>query len=507
MRLIRLSRSESSEEWEMTDQTANQSVSRTWSVASLAMLLCTCVTLGDVKLPAIISDNMVLQSGDANIWGWAAPGEEVVVQLGPDPKNRPNQIISRSTQADGDGCWSVSLTPATSSLFGGQSMNLVVTGKNEQIVQNVLIGEVWICSGQSNMEWPVDRSKRAQQIQQMGNHPQIRMFKMAHVSTPEKKDDVSGHWQVSTPETVQKFSAVGFVFADELHRSLGEPVGMISTNWGGSAAEAWMSRERLEQNQSLTALVDRTDATPPKPNHRPAHLYNGMIHPILGYGIRGAIWYQGEANVGRAAQYGIVFPEMIKDWRANFNSGDFPFYFVQIAPYNYNAPEAAAELRESQDKAQQLKKTGMVVTMDVGNPGDIHPQDKTTVGKRLAAWALANDYGRSVPFKSPNYKVGSLALEGAEAFVKFENTIGTLSTTDGKAPSHFTIAGPDMVFHSAVAEIRGNTVMITSKDVKQPVAVRYAWSDTAQPNLVGGSGLPATPFRTDQWPQVTAGQH
>jgi sialate O-acetylesterase len=489
----------------------NQIVSRSWShtfvVTSLVVAVCTCATFGDVKLPAIISDNMVLQAGDANVWGWAAPGEEVVVRLGPDPKNKPNQIISRSARADGDGCWSVTMTPATPSLFGGHPMKLVVTGKNEQVVKNVVIGEVWICSGQSNMEWSVRQSLKGEQLSASGDVPGIRMFKVNHVSTSQKQDDVTGSWRISTPKNVPHFSGVGYVFAKEIHESLGEPVGMISTNWGGSVAEAWMSREHLEATAALAPLLKRTDADPPGNNHRPAHLYNGMIHPILNYGIRGAIWYQGESNVGRAAQYGIIFPEMIKDWRDQFNSGDFPFYFVQIAPYNYNRPEATAELRESQDKTQQLKKTGMVVTMDVGNPGDIHPQDKTTVGKRLAAWALANDYGMSASFRSPNYKVGSLTLEGSQASVAFENTIGQLSTSDGKVPSDFTIAGPDMVFHPGIAVLNDNTVVVTSNKVTQPIAVRYAWSDAAQPNLIGGSGLPATPFRTDEWPRVTEKHH
>ena len=226
----------------MISQIVGRSWSHTFVVTSLVVAICTCATFGDVKLPAIISDNMVLQAGDANVWGWAAPGEEVIVRLGPDPKNKPNQIISRSARADGDGCWAVTMTPATPSLFGGQPMKLVVTGKNEQVVKNVVIGEVWICSGQSNMEWtgkPVSK-KSSSKYQQMVMYPNIRMFKVAHVSTAQKRKmmcyRIAG--VVSTPETVPQFSARWLrVFADELHRSaLGEPVGMISTNWGGSAS-------------------------------------------------------------------------------------------------------------------------------------------------------------------------------------------------------------------------------------------------------------------------------
>jgi sialate O-acetylesterase len=454
----------------------------------------------DVRLPKIFTDHMVLQQKtDVPVWGWADADEEVTVTLGDS---------TSTTKANADGKWLVKVkTPAA-----GGPKELVVKGKNAITLTDVLIGEVWVASGQSNMEWTVSRSSNPQEEIKNANYPQIRMIKVGRNPTSEPQSDLppsSGAWEVCTPEVAGNFSAVGLFFARKLNAELDVPVGIISTNWGGTIAEAWTSRETLAADADWYGeiLARGKDFKEGNPN-QPSVLFNSMINPLLPYAIRGAIWYQGESNVGRAEQYAKLFPTMIADWRKAWGQGDFPFLFVQLAPYAYNKQADTLQLPELWEA--QLKtltaspNTGMCVTTDIATTNDIHPPNKQDVGQRLALWALANTYGKDIVFSGPLYE--SMAVEGSKIRIKFKHSDGGLAAHGDKPLSHFTIAGEDQKFVPATAEIDGESVVVSSPDVAKPVAVRFGWSDTAEPNLFNKAGLPASPFRTDEFPMVTAGR-
>lgn len=465
------------------------SSTRTLSICS-ALLALVASAPADVRLPRLFTDGMVLQRDTQfPVWGWADKGERITVEVG---SNR------RVTTADSSGRWVLTMPPLRAS---AEPMTLAVHGRNRVEVHDVLVGEVWVCSGQSNMEWPVSATKDAEVEIASARDAAIRMFTVARAASASPADDCEGSWQKCSPDTVGRFSAVGYFFARELRRALGVPVGMINTSWGGTPAEAWTPLREIERSTELQPLVPRASDPAVSPGARPAHLFNGMVAPLIPYRIRGVIWYQGESNVGRAWQYRTLFPTMIQGWRKAWGRGDFAFYYVQIAPYRYNAPEACAELREAQALALRLRNTGMVVTMDIGDVNDIHPRNKQEVGRRLALWALARDYGKSVTFSGPLFE--KMTVVGREARIGFRYAEKGLSTSDGKAPSHFQIAGEDRKFVPAHARIEGREVVVWSEEVEHPVAVRYAWSDIATPNLVNGDGLPASPFRTDDWPAVT----
>jgi sialate O-acetylesterase len=496
----------------------------------------------DVRLPKILSDHMVLQGGKpARIWGWADAGEKVSVELAGE---------KASAVAGADGKWAVQLkVPAK-----GEGLELKVSGKNALKVSDVLIGEVWVCSGQSNMEWTVAQSNNPAEEAAAAKFPAIRHFKVPHLTADKPQEDLQGQWVVCSPDTVSAFSAAGYFFGRELHQKLGVAVGLIGTNWGGTPAESWASRDALESYESLKPLLERWDTqvkafnpekakadldaavakwkpladaakaagkpVPQQPRpagdpatnaHRPANLYNAMIAPLLPLSIKGAIWYQGESNVGRAYQYRTIFSAMIKDWRKRFDQGDFPFLFVQIAPYNYNrSPEAdktpCAELWEAQSfTLDTVPNTGMAVTTDIGNVMDIHPKNKQEVGRRLALWALAKTYGKAdLVYSGPLYK--SAKVEGGSIRLAFNHSKG-LKAADGKALSHFTVCGEDKKFVPAEARIEGDEIVVKAGEVTKPVAVRFAWREDAEPNLVNGAGLPASPFRTDSFPAVTLDKH
>ena len=449
----------------------------------------------DVTLPSVFGDHMIIQrDARITIWGWAEPGERVTVELG---------TRKRKTSADNDGRWQVILPPFRS---GGGPLTLIVTGDNTLAIEDVLIGEVWVCSGQSNMQWPVSRSSDPDSIAAAAGFSSIRMFTVTHRTELEPQEDCEGEWAICVPDAAMGFSAVGYHFARELHQELGCPVGMIHTSWGGTTAEAWTSLETLQSDPLYERIIERREEPGTRPPHRAASLWNAMIAPLIPYAIKGVIWYQGEANVARAWQYRTLFPVMIGDWRRNWDRGDFPFYFVQLAPYRYGNrdPRACAELRDAQSAALSLPNTGMAVTMDIGNPRDIHPRNKHDVGYRLALWALGNDYGHDMVFSGPLYS--SMEIEGSEVRIHFRHTAGGLATIDGAAPDHFEIAGKDRKFHPAEARIEGDTVVAGSEHVAEPVAVRYGWRDDAEPNLISTERLPASPFRTDDWPGVTDGR-
>ena len=472
--------------------------------------------LADIKLPAVIGDNMVLQGDEpAPIWGWVDPGTEVHVVF--DGK-------TVKAKADKDGRFQVELGPLQACK---KPANLVIetTAGDRKELGNILVGDVWVCSGQSNMDFRVISAVNAKKEIAEANYPEIRIFKVARTvaDTPRKdcnvaKDGKKGEWDICSPKTVVYKTAVGYFFARELNRVLDKPIGIIQTSWGGTPSEAWTSRKALEAKPELKPLLDRWDKAAKSPKaaaspHRPANLYNAMIAPLLPFAVKGAIWYQGESNVGRAVQYRTVFPTMIENWRDVWNKPGLPFGFVQIAPYKYNRQanpgrnvEKCAELWEAQVMTmQKLDNVGMAVTTDIGNLLDIHPKNKQDVGRRLALWAQAQVYGDDdLAYSGPIYK--SMKKEGNKIRLTFDHAEG-LKTSDGKELNEFTIAGADEKFAPAKATIDGETIVVESDAVADPVAVRFGWHELAQPNLVNGADLPASPFRTDNFKALTEGAH
>ncbi|UUO08266.1 sialate O-acetylesterase [Blastopirellula sp. J2-11] len=492
----------------------------------LSTLCATSRLQAEVQVPALFTDHMVLQRDlPVVVWGTAAKGEEVAVSVA---------SLEGKTTADADGHWKVKL----GELPAGGPHRLVIQGKNEIAIEDVLVGEVWVCSGQSNMQWPIDRAIDADLEVMTAKLPQLRLITVPNVAAQSPKSDFNGKWEVCTPETVKGFSAVGYFFGRQLQQTLDVPVGLIDNSWGGSAAEAWTNRDLLEADaryadmlkgwdqrvadyekkkaEYKTALAtwnqsaDKKPADKPQPpkdpgvngNHRPANLYNGVLSPIVGYGIRGAIWYQGESNAGRPEEYGHLFPMMIQNWRDDWRQGDFPFYWVQLADFRSENPEPVdsnwAVLRESQTfTMDKLPNAGEAVIIDLGEGRDIHPRNKQDVAKRLARIALARDYGIAVPYQSPRFK--SLEVKDGKAIVTFD-TYGTkLYSFDAPQPVGFAIAGADGKYVWATAKLVGDDkVEVSSPSVKEPVSVRYAWADNPVCTLQNSAGLPATPFRSDK---------
>ena len=651
------------------------------SVLCLVLLISVPVT-ADVRLPSVISDNMVLQQqAEVPIRGWAEPGESVTVSGGWGAK--------ATAKADAQGRWRVTLqTPAASM----EPCDVIVQGKNTVLLHNVLIGEVWICSGQSNMEMGLQKERWQKGVFNYpseiaaANYPVIRLFTVPRKLADEPVDDCAGTWCECSPATVRQFSGTAYFFGRQLHQELNVPIGLLHVSWGGSAAQAWMSEQALEEFPEYIKVINqlkkletdeeqkifrekvgawwkminaadrgvsagwakaetidpawKTLAEPikweslegmerldgvvwykkqvdlpaawagkdltlhigpvddmdevwfngkligrqlelghwdaprvypvpasavragknmitvrgidntgggglfgeanlfyiepadksapavsiakdwryslglerkgnPMPtsgsfarnNNTPTLLYNGMLSPVIGYGMRGVIWYQGESNAGRAYQYRRLFPAMIANWRKDWGQGEFPFYYVQIAPWNYGTEGICPDLQEAQLMALRVPNTGMAVTADIGNADDIHPRNKQLVGKRLALWAMAKTYGRKdLVYSGPLYK--SMNIEDSKIRLTFDHVGSGLMSLSGPLRL-FTIAGEDQKFVPAKAVIDNNTVVVWSDAVKKPVSVRYAWSNTAMGNLYNLDMLPASPFRTDDWPGVT----
>lgn len=632
-----------------------------------------------LKLPKILGDHMVLQQNSfTKLWGWTDPLQEVKVTTS------WNQKTYR-VAADQQGNWKVTVSTGQA----GGPYTVTIQAGITRVLEDILLGEVWICSGQSNMEWQLRRAETAEEEIPLSGFPEIRLFTVEkHIAT-RPMEDLNGSWQLCTPETSKDFSAVGYFFGKMLHQELGVPVGLVNTSWGGTPSESWTSKEKLSTfgdfDQELEQLygatdqeverarkdqlrieamikaqqdfenpenigykegwmdaefddsdwdlipvpaewssveeigtlegvvwmrtviripdewigralsldlgpVDEMDITyingvevgtnrlinnwnvpryyqvpaslvnsgelqlairivntnaqggifgapeqlkiyptgkseqspvplagswkykiaykfPEVPmvfnSHTPSVLYNGMLHPLKNMSIKGAIWYQGESNQTRAVQYRSIFPGMIESWRETWRQGDFPFYFVQIAPYDYGPEQSSPELREAQFLTlSRVKHTGMAVTMDIGNPGDIHPTNKRDVGKRLALWALAKDYGQKLVYSGPLYREQS--IEEDKIRVHFNYTGSGLKAMGGPL-THFEIAGKDQIYHPAKAVIEGETVLVSASEVSSPVAVRYGWSNTAEPNLFNMEGLPASSFCTDSWKRITEG--
>jgi sialate O-acetylesterase len=658
--------------------------------ASLLLLVHAHAARADVRVPSIVGDNMVLQQGRrVRVWGWAEPGERVTVSF---------RGERASAAADARGRWEVFVGPQKA----GGPFGLTVAGRNTLDFKNVLVGEVWVCSGQSNMEWPLANAQDGAREAAAADYPFIHLFTVAKRTSAAPLEDVEGRWVVTTPKEAAQFSAVGYFFGRELHGRLRVPVGLIHTSWGGTPAEAWTSRDALKAAAVLRPILERYDrqladlprlrreyerardewaskyvmedpgnrgeaegyakpghdtggwkrmrlpqfwesagldvdgvvwfrrelevpaawagkdltlklgaiddfdttyfdgervgstgpdtpnawnaprkyrvpgslvragratlavrvfdrvggggfgggemtlapadpaqgvgvaldgewlykeeATvpsrqldwsrqpqPPGPANQnsPTVLYNAMLAPLFPYAIRGAVWYQGESNAGRAVQYRTLFPAMIRDWRAAWGQGDFPFYFVQLANWKARPEDSIdsewAELREAQLLTLRgTPNTGMAVAIDVGDPDDIHPRNKLDVGLRLARWALADTYGMKLERSGPLYAAHS--VEGDRVRVTFKHSAG-LKTRDGAPPAGFYVAGADRRFAPAEARVEGGAVVVWSRAVPAPVAVRYAWADNPAANLYNAEGLPASPFRTDDWPAVTAGHN
>lgn len=493
---------------------------------------------GDVRVSPLFSNHAVLQRGKpVRVWGWADPGEGVQVQFAGQ---------TRTTRTAEDGKWSIELAPLSANR---QPTTLTVRGHTTVEIRDLLVGEVWLCSGQSNMEWPLARSFQPESDIQSSANPQIRLFTVRKNRSPVPLENfgkpTEHFWATANPETVRDFSAVGYYFGRDLQAALGVPVGLIHTSWGGSPAEVWMSESMLRSNhvhqrEILDEYARRLQAQPenlanwageraiaeklkqpftrPRPTlgWAPAELYNAMIHPLVPYGMAGAIWYQGESNVGRALQYRTLFADLITHWRKEFRQGDFPFLAVQLAPWDQGrrrsleeitavpAESDWAELRDAQNHvARTLRHVGIAVITDLGDPDDIHPPRKAPVGARLSRLAQRIAYQRQISASGPVLRSATPVTGGFH--LVFGETSGGLKTADGRPPTGFAIAGADGVWRWAHATISGaNRVHLTHPDVPEPIAVRHGWADFPVVNLTGGDGLPASPFRTDHGQLGTA---
>ena len=489
---------------------------------------------------------MVLQQNHKNpIWGWDKPGEYVTVKISEQ---------SHKTKVDSNGYWKVTLDPMKAS---SSPKKMTIQGSTSLTYENILIGEVWLCSGQSNMGWALGNSDDADLEVMTANYPNLRLISVPQVGTQEAQINFNGRWETTTPEVAKNFSAVGYLFGRRLHLALGVPVGLIDNAWGGSACEAWIPRDRLNKLPAAKPYMDQWRVTEktfdyskllatyeeklkkwqeksqtarkegkPQPGgrpraprnqltgqHRPANLYNGVLNPIIGFGIKGAIWYQGESNGRRGHAYREVFPLMIQSWRDAWKQGDFSFYWVQLADFMNEVPEPPTEqtwpeLREAQTLSlDKLKNVGEAVIIDVGEGRDIHPRNKQMVANRLVRNALAQDYGMDIPHQSPRFQ--SMETKGNKIVLTFNHVGKGLYCFDIREPVGFSICGKDRKFVWANAKLLGqNKVEVWTEGIENPVAARYAWADNPVCNLYRKDGsvtLPVTPIRTDDFPIITTG--
>jgi len=483
--------------------------------------------LADVRLPHVFGDHMVLQREMLiPVWGWADPGEEVTVTLGADN--------SATANAGADGAWRVDLAK----MEAGGPYELTVAGKNTLTLTDVLVGEVWLGSGQSNMQWNVGSSMNAQQEIATADHPNIRLLLVPNVLSGVPQQDVDTSWQKCSPETVPPFSAVLYFFGRDLQKELGVPVGLIATSWGGSPIEAWtpgvgydgvdelaghaqyvrdahrayvneLAKALGKDSETVAAAEKALRDNPLMPNlpildslqhplapwGRPGSMYNAMVHPLIPAAARGVIWYQGESNVSDGMLYAHKMRALVEGWREMWGRDKFSFYWAQLAPCNYGAdPYLLPSIWEAQDAAMTLiPDSGMAVLTDIGNVRDIHPRNKQDVGKRLALWALARDYGRDVVYSGPTFD--SFTVEDGKVRVRFGHVGGGLRSRDGKDPDWFEVLDDSRAL-PARAVIDGDTVIVWNDDMPNPTGVRFAWHQLAEPNLQNKAGLPACPFRT-----------
>jgi len=519
-------------------------MNKTFAVFIAVLGLCAGELVAGLGLPHFFSDHMVLQrEREVAIWGTAAPNAKVTIAF---------KGAKASAKANADGQWRARIRTGKADAKGA---TLTVSAGGDTVkIQDVLVGEVWIASGQSNMYFTMNRVPAYEELLSRADHPGLRMFNAPLVTAIEPQDDIAGEWQLCTPATAPGFSAVAFFFARKLHTELGIPVGVLKTAWGGKPVETFTSRKALNTLPGTKALVDallladknydpakaqaayeqrlenwkkavaerkknpaankrrlRKPAAPKRPldtEGKPGVLFDSMINPFVGYTLRGGIWYQGEGNAKPGAvPYDQTLPLMINDWRQRWGD-DFSFYFVQLA--NYRAPTTEPGDNSPwpllQDRMRRVlettPKTGMAIINDIGEEKDIHPKNKHDVGERLARWALAKDYGRKLIISGPLYQ--SHMISDSQVIVSFDHAGKGLKARDGKRLQRFEIAGKDREWHWADARVTGrNEVIVSSAKVKQPAAVRYAWADNpAGANLVNSDGLPASVFRTDDWDDV-----
>jgi len=498
------------------------------------------IACAQISLPSIISDNMVLQADtNAPIWGKASPKSKITIACS---WNKTPVTV----ESDEQGKWMAAVPTPNK----GKSCTINITcGKENRTITNILIGQVWLCSGQSNMKRMVKEANNADKELKAAKFPNIRLFTVKRKTSREPLDDCFGQWVECNPENTADFSAVGYYFGRELYKKLGTPVGLINSSYGGTPAQGWTRKEILEKDPVLKKYIE-TDANneankeiylkqyaetlnkwkkyvikavaetkpaaskPKQPtqlreSYKCANLYNAMINPLIPFTIKGVIWYQGESNAGDfiaddALMYRKLLPAMITNWRSDWKQGDFPFYYVQLAAYgstDLTVPPADSQwavLRESQTMALSVPNTGMAIAMDIGEANDIHPKNKQDVGKRLALWALAKDYGKNVVYSGPLYK--EMKIEGDKIRISFEYADSGLKSK-GKTLKGFAIAGNDGKFVWANAKIDGKTVLVWSEQVKNPTNVRYGWANWMECNLYNKNNLPASPFRTDNNPQ------
>lgn len=466
----------------------------------IALLLFVFVSNAEVKLPAIFSDNMLLQQNSVvNIWGKATANKTVIIKS----SWSKNSI---KTTADASGNWKAVLkTPKAD----GKAYTLSFIEEKELTIKNIILGELWFCSGQSNMEMPMKGFKNqpiegANMDILKSTNPNIRLFTVKRNSTIERQTDVSGQWTQASPESVKEFSATGYYFGRLLNQTLNVPVGLVVSAWGGSCVEAWMSEDMLRAFPSIKIPKSETDIK--EKNRTPTTLYQAMIHPLLGLSIKGFIWYQGESNYDRANTYRDLFSTMVEGWRKNWAQKDtIPFYFCQIAPYDYSIITEkgkevinSAYLREAQLKAEaMIPKSGMAVLLDAGLKEGIHPTKKQIAGERLALLALTKSYGLSgIASESPLYK--GVEIHGDTAMVSFDRAPMWIYAKNNESKL-FTVSGEDRVFHPAKAWIVRSKIYVKSEEVKRPVAIRYAFENYVDGDLFSTEGLPISSFRSDNW--------
>ena len=441
----------------------------------------------ETKLPSILGSHMVLQQGAAcPIWGWDDAGTEVTVSFGDQ---------THTAKAGKDGRWQVKLTAMKASAKGRA---LTVKGSSTVKLEDVLVGEVWLCSGQSNMEWTVSRSTNAKQEIAAAKHPLIRHIKIPHQLSNQPRDNMNaGGWQPCTPKVAGNFTAVGYFFARHLQGGINVPIGLIGSNWGGTRIEPWTPPVGFKSVPGLKKdFADRLEVFGKAKvgSRTPTHMYNAMIHPILPYTIKGALWYQGESNNGEGMLYYQKMRALISGWRSVWHNPDLPFYFVQLAPFQYGGdPKRLAGIWQAQlTTVKTIPHTGMAVTTDITTLRNIHPPNKQDVGKRLALWALAKDYGKKdIVYSGPLFR--SLEVKDGRAVLKFDHAHG-LKSRDGKPLTHFEALTADGKWLPAGAYVHGNTVIVSGKAIRNPQAVRFGWNQLATPNLINGAGLPASPF-------------
>ncbi|MFO7826386.1 MAG: sialate O-acetylesterase [Cyclobacterium sp.] len=479
----------------------------------IGMLIALCLWMfqvqAELKLPRVFADHMVLQRGqEIPVWGKADPRQRVIVTF---------QDKEYRVRADREGNWELRMGAFPK---GGPYTLTVNTSKESLAYENVMMGDVWLLGGQSNMEWALKNTNNGEDSIKVADHPNIRLFEVGRNLSLEAIDDVpEAKWSVCSPETVENFSAIGYYFARRIQTDLDVPIGLLDVNWGGTLSEAWTSAEALMTHDDFKERVasnqtegpeDFSDPEVRKPNLWPTSLYFGMLEPVIPFAIKGALWYQGESNAGRAYQYREIFPLLISDWRKQWGQGDFPFIWVQLANFRQAKEEPGdsdwAELREAQSMTLSLPNTGQAVIIDKGEANDIHPRDKWTVGERLAKAAKKIAYGMDVVYSGPTYK--SMEIQDDQIRISFDHVGSGLMVKDKYGyVKGFAVAGADKQFHWVKGFQDGDQIVLETGDIADPVAVRYAWADNPDDvNLYNKEGLPANPFRTDEWQGITYGK-